>query len=144
QQTIYGVNSPLRGNDYRCPALARVNLSLWVGHSFECADHGRADGDDTPSVAVSIVQNFRRRRGNPIPFLVRRLMTFQTGNARMQYERCDLHALCNQARDQVGREGASGGGHFRTPWFGRVGSLVVGQKPLLRHVAITNWETVAI
>src|SRR5262245_26780897 len=91
-QPIDGSEWPFVVDNEAGPPFSRAGPAALVGDGFECANDGRAHGDDAMSVATGAVDTLRRRKRDTIELLVRRLMIFETRHTGVQDQRRDLDA----------------------------------------------------
>ncbi len=96
QQPVDGMDAALRRNDEIRPAFARMDGSFRVGHRLQRTHNGCADRDDPFTVGVCGIHQTSGFRRDTIIFVVGRLVIFQAGDAGMEDQRRNLHAVCDQ------------------------------------------------
>src|SRR5688500_4499070 len=115
-----------------------------VRYGLQCPHYGRPDGYDPSSRLARRVDRAGGLGGYAVELLVRRLVVFEAGDARMQHERYDLYSLCDEARDELWGEGSARRRHLCATHLRGVDRLVVARRPALPDVAVPDGRSVSL
>jgi hypothetical protein len=126
------------GDDEPGPALAGVYEPAPVGYCLQGPNPGRANRNDLLAGSTRGAYESSGLQRDAVELLIRRLVVFEAGNAGVQYERRDLHALRDKTGDKLRCERPPRGGHLSAAHFRGVDCLVIARRPLLFDVAIAN------
>ena len=139
EERIDGSYAALRCDDEICPAPAGTDGSVRRRNRFDCADDGRADGDDPSAARPRAIHRGRCRRGHLVALRVGRLARLETGHAGVEQNRRDGDARGRYMRlTRSAVNGRPADGISALPGSVREHRLVGRKRPSLANVAVSD------
>src|SRR5215213_21155 len=138
QHCIDGPYAALRRYEDVRPAFTRMGRAVPIRDRLECPHDGSSDGDHPSSRSARRVDRLRGLGRDPVELLIRRLVVFEAGYARVKYQRYDPDPVRHEACDQLRGESPSRRWHLGAAYLRGVDTLVVAHGPALPDVTVPD------